>query len=332
MNYLTDTQVVCEHLHMNDQILTTEFKSRPDEVFEECPDCGAFRELKPIEVIEPDKSSSMIVISSKEDDPYQGANDFYMYQHNTEVEQSTGMFATKYEHVMDIPFAHNPNNSVSDMTKLWKHNINIIGKDYMFNEKDEAFIPLRKYFNEACKTFWLKYTPGKTDDIIDKNFKALSKTKIKGADTNYFFDIMYEVLLTEFRHNFTVDSSNKYLYNSSDWDRETDYRGKSFVGNRRWKAGDYMNSDEASSLVVAEKSKKAEKSFITPDLEEKMNYLFYTDSWMEDIFARTFWVYGFYTRGLKKEDIRFNDSISDTLSLFGTSTKEVWYNEKDLSQ
>ena len=146
-------------------------------------------------------------------------------------------------------------STIEVLASKFKAELSKIGKIFMFNEDDEDFKPLRKYFATALRHVLLNDNPEE-----DEKFVKLRDEIGLGLEIVYYNEIIVPQLLDAVHDLFFIDLNNKFLYDFKD--EIDDYSFTSRIsGKYNYVKYDQMISDAINPNDI-KSTKKQEKKFM----------------------------------------------------------------------
>lgn len=119
---------------------------------------------------------------------------------------------------------------VEALASKFKAELTQLGEKFAFNEDNEIFLPLRKYYSTA-----LRYTLENHNPMDDPRFVTLKNDIGYGLEYVYYNEIVVPTLVDEIYHLFFIDHTHPLLYSLQDGDTKI-----SFTSLNSGKYG-YMN-------------------------------------------------------------------------------------------
>jgi hypothetical protein len=165
----------------------------------------------------------------------------------------------------------------------FKSELTFIDKKFAFNEDDDDFIPLRKYYNTAIKLAVLNDKP--TD--YDK-YNILKKDVGFGLEIFFYFNMPLKKLVDDVYDMFFIDRKHPHLYNSTDSDKT-------------YSLNSSQNFSEYSWMGMQAKTRRLQKPSEDKKDKEMWNKIdmggldeIYREKWNDVNAERIVWVYSYF--------------------------------------
>lgn len=160
-------------------------------------------------------------------------------------------------------------DEITVLSMIFKEAVTDIGKQFMTDEDNEIFVPLRKYYATALLIMLRDFNPQ-----LDPTYTKIKQSQKLGLETVYLLESKIPELIMEVHKLFFLDTKNPHLYNFMDGGDDFSFTGM----NKNY---GYISIHSKIQDAISPSKKTDYESLMSDKTRDIFDSMFKT-SWIEE--------------------------------------------------